>query len=1043
MNYSRIISSGQVLIAVSLIFSQFTPLFGQKLDERPSARPITLTDLDHSDEGFQITEAGPHHRKWERVETFTNEFGEEEERLHSYTELGAGLNRWDEEKEEWTEASNVIEAFEGGAVARSGQTKVIFAPRLGDPEGTVDILTDEGDRIRTVVLGLSYFDPVSGDDVVLSEVNPDVMGEILPPNRVIYRNAFTDIDADVIYEYHRDRFSQNIVLHERPADPAAFGLSKFSRLEVLSEILEAPQPVKDVRVVKELAKDLNERSQMAEPDLIDETIRFTGSSIGKGKAFDLGDPLGTEAIVTKRWVEDGGRTVLFEGVEFEASKKALNKLPRLEGGGGRPRADVHRDRQKGLRTIPNRQLARTDSNRHSSIQIASMQVPEKAGYLIDYELVSGNTTDYVFETGKTYLISGRVYCYGRTVFEGGAVIKHNNSQLDTYGDVAFKTQPYLPVIFTSKHDDSVGEIVSGSTGVPPSSPYDSSALHLMGTTGQLVENVRVKYAQIGIYAFLGGGGHRWRNIQAVNCYIPLMAYGSPNLQIENVLLNGVYRGIENVAYSPLSAVLATQVTIHDGAHAFYGMGFELKNSLLVDCTNIPSYTGQGASHNVELSSASGVFQSAGGGHFYLANDSPYRDLGTSQIDPGLATELSGRTTFPPTVLAAGHELTENTQWSSHVAKDVGPPDIGYHYPLIDYLVDTCVVGSGVELRVNPGTVIVATSAVPSTSATHLALRDDSSLIMEGTLLEPVIFANDNVVHENSPGTIWASIGPSPADRYSTAFDTMEEVTLRFVNFYSIATRGSGGGILATQFSNGLGWITTKYVDVTDCQFFSFFTNLRPTWSNTMEFNRNTLVRGSFKIETNADLEFHNNHFSNLSTVWLKLSLWPQSGATYSIRENVFDVYWVNYDTNLYFEPFWEAASNAVIDYCCMALSSTDIRITGGFDFSPGPFGSFYQPNNGGNPLIDAGSRTGSVAGFYHHTSLDDETPELNSLIEIGLHYPAVGGDGRLLDTDGDGVANIFEDLDGDSVVDSNETDWQSSENGTTGVAGLQIFTRLE
>ena len=108
------ISSGQILIAVSLVFSQSTQLFGQKLDERPRVRPLTLTDLDHSKEGFQITEAGPHHRKWERIETVTNELGEEEERTHSYTELGTGLNRWDEEGAEWIEASNEIEAFEGG-----------------------------------------------------------------------------------------------------------------------------------------------------------------------------------------------------------------------------------------------------------------------------------------------------------------------------------------------------------------------------------------------------------------------------------------------------------------------------------------------------------------------------------------------------------------------------------------------------------------------------------------------------------------------------------------------------------------------------------------------------------------------------------------------------------------------------------------------------------------------------------------------------------------------------------------------------------------
>ena len=48
-----------------------------------------------------------------------------------------------------------------------------------------------------------------------------------------------------------------------------------------------------------------------------------------------------------------------------------------------------------------------------------------------------------------------------------------------------------------------------------------------------------------------------------------------------------------------------------------------------------------------------------------------------------------------------------------------------------------------------------------------------------------------------------------------------------------------------------------------------------------------------------------------------------------------------------------------------------------------------------------------------------------------------------LDYDGDGLWDYFEDRNGNGSADSGETNWQSSENGTTGVPGLQVFNVLE
>ena len=1013
-----------------------------KNDRKPTKKPLDRTRVD-----YQITETGPHHRKWERVETITNELGEEEERIHRYTELGTGLNRWDEEKAEWIEASNVIEAFEGGAVARSGQTKVIFAPRLGAPEGTVDILTDDGERIRTVVLGLSYFDPVSGDDVVLSEVNPDVVGEILPPNRVIYRNAFTDIEADVIYEYHRDRFSQNIVLHESPAEPAAFGLSKLSRLEVLSEILEAPEPEKEVRVVKELAKDQKERRQMAEPDLIDETIRLGESSIGQGKAFELGDQPATEAIVTKRWVEDGGRTVLFEGVEFESAKEALGRLPSVERIGARPRAGIERKAQRGLRQIPARRYAQVDSNQRSPLQIASANSLLETGYLIDYELVIVSITDYVFKTGVTYLVDGRVYCYGTTTIEGGAVVKYkpyssgNQHYLDLRGPINCQTQAYHPAIFTARDDDTVGEEISQGT---LSGYYGYEAIRLGTlTSGNHLRHLRIKHALLGVSPVNGSGAHL-SHIQFVNCRTAIGVDGT-DATIENVLItDSEYRAV----WGRNATIAGTNWTIHDTAALWLDLipsssVLSLTNSLLTEVASVQPYTGQGASHNVELSSATGVFQSAGGGHYYLANNSPYRDIGTSSIDLELAAELETRTTSPPTVLANPTTMTTNTTWSRHVARDDdGSLDLGYHYAALDYYIRPNVsVESGATLTVTSGTAIAIgdVEVVPGTSNKEFALlkvSDNCNLRLLGDPDDRIVWTFFSNVQEMSPECpncyyqyLWF--------RSDTMLGAKIQCNIESVDFYAPLTRNH------TCIQNAyFFYASTEILKVNHSRFFGCHLGLSDANGKEYEITNNLFFRcKSSTLSGNQLLRLSNNLFYGGDWAMDQFSGSPDSWV---IQDNLFDAVTESWPgsisngtlghngyLNTTFRP------NGVTQSSDIVLSS--------LAYESGPFGDYYQP--GTSPLINAGSQLADAAGLLHHTVLATGPPEGTassvSMVDIGLHYPAVGSaEGGLLDSDWDGIPNVLEDQNGNGTTEAGESAWKASESPhSNGPGSIIIFNR--
>src|SRR5207247_2497586 len=127
--------------------------------------------------------------------------------------------------------------------------------------------------LQTHIVGLYYFDAATGQSALIGAVQ-DSIGELVPPNEIIYHDAFDGVKADVRYTYSIGGFESDVILLERPLPPQAFGLHpETSRLEIWHEFLDPPRLRKQVRTLKRQT-DAVLRQSMVEPDLADETLDF-------------------------------------------------------------------------------------------------------------------------------------------------------------------------------------------------------------------------------------------------------------------------------------------------------------------------------------------------------------------------------------------------------------------------------------------------------------------------------------------------------------------------------------------------------------------------------------------------------------------------------------------------------------------------------------------------------------------------------------------------------------------------------------------------
>ena len=166
--------------------------------------------------------------------------------IHKYTELTTGMH-YQDANGNWVEAKELIESYATGAIARQGLYQVIFANNL-NTRGAIDLQTPEGKRLRSNVLGLSYYDTATGNNVLIAQIK-DTQGELISPNQVLYPDAFAGVKADVRYTYKRGSFEQDVILREQPPTPESLGLNSATvEIQVMTEFLNPPEDRKSTRL---------------------------------------------------------------------------------------------------------------------------------------------------------------------------------------------------------------------------------------------------------------------------------------------------------------------------------------------------------------------------------------------------------------------------------------------------------------------------------------------------------------------------------------------------------------------------------------------------------------------------------------------------------------------------------------------------------------------------------------------------------------------------------------------------------------------------
>ena len=961
---------------------------------------------------YREVERGANHKVWQRETYEQGPDGKVVARIHKYTELASGLH-YKNSQGEWVEAKEEIETAPGGAVARQGQHQVIFANNLNS-YGAIDLQTPDGKRLRSNVLGLGYMDKATGQSVLIAEIQ-DSQGQLISANQVLYPDAFKGVKASIRYSYKKSSFEQDVILEEQPLAPEAYGMSsETTELVVMTEFLNAP-----AATVKE-RKAQKAGLVRSEADQADQEVSWGAMRLGRGKAFDLNEAQDSQQPVSvqRRYEKMNGRDILLEIVPVKNVQANLEKLPLQSS----RKTKLPALAAKTL-ALPATPLAATEQK---PIHLAAT-TPANQGYVLDYIQLNTATNDYTFQGDTTYKISAILNMSGVVTFEGGTVLKYSpvpSMYMRLLGTVICNTSAYRPAIFTALDDNTVGEPIGSGT---PINYHEALAGDRCNAAWH---DLTVKYAN---YAIQGMNSLQVSDSKFYNCLHPILIEFGPacltNLLMANVGSTFYGAGYQVTAYQ-VTIVGATNNPLTTEYQSAGSSTVTFINSLLVNA-GVNGTATVTTDHTARVTGdASQIFQTVGGGHYYLPTNSPYRGAGSAAVGPAVLASLATKTTSAPIyVYTPGFYFGMSTNLFPLVPRDTNAvPDLGYHYTPLDYIFSPVFV-TNATITIHPGTAVgfYGTNSSGGNYTYGIALSDGGNLNCLGEADRRVQMLVYNLVQEQTP-TNWLTPSYGLMARfYGTA---LCQLNSRFTDWSCFAHDAT---LIEAEVSVKL--------NLQHCQFFGGAVNsLDGALSSTMNIVNCLFERVGFMFladSTNVPV-FRNNlvHGGNFQ-------YYPETVSNAVVTDNLFDHTTIDsiFGTD---GLTYVGGHNAYVTNCArLPAFASDIILSASPVFQKGTLGRYYLPAN--SPLINAGSTTADQAGLYHFTTQTNQVKEATSTVDIGYHYVATDANGKPVDTDGDGLPDYLEDANGNGLFDEGDlSNWGISQfNGLSTGNNLSVFTPLK
>jgi len=988
------------------------------------SRAAAVADAANT-EAPAVVEAGAHHRIW------SNGSG-------TVTELADNLNYFDGTS--WKPSEETIQVLADGsaAVAEKGQLQARWAANLNSA-GAIQFGVGAA-VFQSHLSALVYYDTALQQSIILA-VPKDSIAQLPLGNTatVIYPDALDGASCDVEYNYRRGSFSQDVVILRQLQPPEAFNFSsKSTRIQIWTEFIAAPALTVQKKAAR-LDPQNGAAPQAAAAELPDEVLSFGPISFGRGKAFKIDDrvaqqiganPSDSTVDVGKEWVVLENRNFLVETLAYSAAEPILKALPpavALNRAAANGNVAAMARRSAGSRRQLAALLPRPPEPRAAQPvrvkQLAQARTSRGPALLWDYTtLNTASYTDYTFKSDSTFFITGILTLGGVTTFES-ACIKFTNynasapAQINITGSgarVVCRNSSYRPTIFCAKDDNSVGGIISNSSG-SPSGWYANFALsfdyYSSGVLANL-SNVRIRNAYRAL-SFVGGAGHVLLHGQIINCYnAALLSY--TDVSLRNCLIYGIYDKVFDGSYSPNGATKARNenVTISQCGNLgpMYFGGYPtyvyMTNCLLSSITSGSIYYyGQ---NNQIVPTGFAAFTNLGSASHYLADDT-YRGLGTDAIDLQLLGDLRTRTTYPPVVISS--DFTAPTVLAPEVPRNTGPIDLGYHYECADF--------AWTGRNLSSSLVLTNGVAVMIYGAAGTTLASGSQFISEGTPKGFNHLFRYSSIQEMP--SVWGGTNATMSlFNFTTSASTLPELRMRFTDIVLLGDTNSRARIFDAGSDSLMGIVALK-----DCQVHGGSISLAPNSDNrqmTLALTNNLFERSFIKL-TQSTKPFAVYCWNNLF-----------GGGTFAgVAGTTPVVAWAAYD-NLFDGTSLAGSSgiangfNGYLGVSAMSGTSGSDKFPASRDFVTGPLGTNYYPTSGGNLslLIAAGSRTPAAASLYHHTVKASGTKagSESGNISIGYHYIATVN-GQPADSEtggGDGLADYFENRAGDGGT-SDPSSW--------------------